>query len=195
MLTNRQSPYGNPNVKRDPEAEKQESPYGFMTWVNTDGDLFPGADRHWARGSGAGGTIVMWNHTNGLVFVGAGIQPGTDSENLPVILERAIKTKNPLIRRPAVPRIGQFCHSYILVGHVEPSKTSVRDAQLEATLTKPNGDDMKIKAIHYRDNLWKIPIAPDTLGVWTYHAEFSNRTPGTSGRFRCVPSGYSAQKP
>ena len=25
-----------------------EAPYGFMTWVNTDGDFYPGADRAWA---------------------------------------------------------------------------------------------------------------------------------------------------
>ena len=29
-----------------------EAPYGFMTWVNTDGDVYPKADRAWAWGTG-----------------------------------------------------------------------------------------------------------------------------------------------
>ncbi|MCH8215996.1 MAG: serine hydrolase [Planctomycetes bacterium] len=197
MLTNDRSPYGNPHVKRDREAEKRESPYGFMTWVNSDGDLFPGADRHWARASGAGGTIVLWNHTNGYVFVGSGIQSLTDTSSLPLVLEGAIQGENPLIQEPAVPRIGQFCHSHILAGHEEPFDASADSTQLRVAMTKPNGIKRVIKASHYRDNLWRIPIAPDILGVWQYQAEFSDGSPGTTGRFECVPSPYSdvSQKP
>ncbi len=177
--------------------KKRESPYGFMTWVNSDGDLFPGADRHWARASGAGGTIVLWNHTNGYVFVGSGIQSLTDTSSLPLVLEGAIQGENPLIQEPAVPRIGQFCHSHILAGHEEPFDASADSTQLRVAMTKPNGIKRVIKASHYRDNLWRIPIAPDILGVWQYQAEFSDGSPGTTGRFECVPSPYSdvSQKP
>lgn len=42
------------DLERFPEA-----PYGFMTWVNTDGDFYPGADRAWAWAAGAGGTRVL----------------------------------------------------------------------------------------------------------------------------------------
>jgi len=73
-----------------------ECPYGFMTWVNTDGDHFPGADKAWAWGSGAGGTKIMWNRNNGIVFAGVSIaaEPGTQS--IPHIIERNIAGPNRL---------------------------------------------------------------------------------------------------
>ena len=49
-----------------------ESPYGLMTWVNTDGDYYPDADTAWAWAHGAGGTFVLWNHRFGIVFAAIG---------------------------------------------------------------------------------------------------------------------------
>lgn len=68
----------------------EESPYGFLTWVNTDKDYFPGADRTWAWGSGAGGTKVLWNHNNGIVFTGVGIQMSPSEHSIPHILEQSL---------------------------------------------------------------------------------------------------------
>jgi len=45
-------------VNLDPK-EFPEVPYGFLTWVNTDGDFYPGADTAWAWGAGAGGTYIL----------------------------------------------------------------------------------------------------------------------------------------
>ena len=91
--------YNGPNDGRiglDPERFK-ESPYGFLTWVNTDGDYFPGADGAWAWGSGAGGTKVLWNRNNGIVFAGAGIEMSPSRASIPHILEQSVLGSDPLV--------------------------------------------------------------------------------------------------
>jgi CubicO group peptidase (beta-lactamase class C family) len=94
MRVNYAGPYDGV-VGLDP-AQFPEAPYGYLTWVNTDGDLCPGADRAWAWGSGAGGMKVIWNHKLGIVFAGIGvrIQPGEVS--VPQFVEAAILGRNPL---------------------------------------------------------------------------------------------------
>ncbi len=73
-----------------------ESPYGFMTWVNTDGNYYPGADTFWAFGRGLD-NYILWNTTNGIVFVGKGVQANPTSDGIPHIIERNITGPNPLI--------------------------------------------------------------------------------------------------
>ena len=70
------------SVGLDPK-QFPEAPYGFMTWVNTDGDYYPGADKAWAWGAGAGGSRVLWNHRNGIVFAGFGVPQGSSSPSTP----------------------------------------------------------------------------------------------------------------
>jgi CubicO group peptidase (beta-lactamase class C family) len=80
----------------DPK-EFPEAPYGYMTWVNTDGDYYPGADRAWAWGAGAGGSRVLWNHRNGIVFAGFGVPSGPSPDGIPHIIESCIAGPNPLV--------------------------------------------------------------------------------------------------
>jgi hypothetical protein len=75
-------------------AEFPEAPYGFMTWVNTDGDFYPGADRAWAWGAGAGGTYILWNRNNGIVFVGVGINTRTTADGIPHVIEACLVDGN-----------------------------------------------------------------------------------------------------
>jgi hypothetical protein len=75
----------NLDPKRFPEA-----PYGFMTWVNTDGDFYPGADRAWAWAAGAGGARVLWNRNNGIVFAAFGADKGPSDNGIPHVIERSI---------------------------------------------------------------------------------------------------------
>jgi CubicO group peptidase (beta-lactamase class C family) len=70
MLVNYSGP-NDGNVGLDPK-KFTEVPYGFMTWVNTNGDLMPGADHQWAYAAGAGGHLTMWNRRFGIVLAGAG---------------------------------------------------------------------------------------------------------------------------
>lgn len=67
-----------------------EAPYGYMTWVNTDGDLLPGADKAWAYASGAGGHKVFWNQKYGIVFAAAGAKRMERDGDIPAIVERHI---------------------------------------------------------------------------------------------------------
>lgn len=70
-----------------------ESPYGYLTWVNTDGDFYPGADRGWAFGAGAGGSYVLWNHRFGIVFAGFGIDTGPTAHGIPHVIEAHLADK------------------------------------------------------------------------------------------------------
>lgn len=72
-----------------------ECPYGYLTWTNTDGDYFPVADTAWAWGSGAGGTKIMWNRNNGVVFAGAGIADRGGRRGIPNIIDNALTEADP----------------------------------------------------------------------------------------------------
>ncbi len=76
--------------------EFPECPYGYMTWVNTDGNFYPGADRAWAFGAGAGGSYVLWNHRYGIVFAGFGVDTRPTRAGIPQVLEAGIRGPNPL---------------------------------------------------------------------------------------------------
>ena len=91
--------YQGPNdgrVELNPE-QFPECPYGFLTWVNTDGDYCSGADTGWAFGRGAGGTMVLWNSELGVVFAAAGLQMPPDSNSMVHIIEACVAGPNPLV--------------------------------------------------------------------------------------------------
>jgi CubicO group peptidase (beta-lactamase class C family) len=67
-----------------------ECPYGLLSWTNSDGDYFPGADSGWAWGAGAGGTYIVWNAKLGFVFAAAGIEMDPDRNGIPHLIERAL---------------------------------------------------------------------------------------------------------
>jgi hypothetical protein len=81
--------YDGPNdgqIGMDPK-QFPEAPYGFLTWVNSDGDLLPGADSGWAYASGAGGFKTFWNRSFGIVFATAGATRLPRTRDIPHILE------------------------------------------------------------------------------------------------------------
>ena len=84
-------------IDRDPKAFP-EAPYGFMTWVNTDGDCFPGADTAWACAAGAGRTYIFWNRNNGIVFAGVGVDTGSTADGILHVIEAGVSGANPLVR-------------------------------------------------------------------------------------------------
>jgi hypothetical protein len=93
MQVNYDGPYDG-KVGLDTE-QFPEAPYGYFTWVNTDGDYFPDAGRAWAWGSGAGGMKTMWNRENGIVFAAIGARIGPGTKSIPRIIEEAILAPNP----------------------------------------------------------------------------------------------------
>ena len=103
-----------------------EAPYGFMTWVNTDGDYYPDADSRWAWGSGAGGSYVLWNHGNGIVFAGFGVDTRPTRQGIPQIVESSITGVNPLsqVKRPTASKCasGSGPAAREVLGVPEPSR-------------------------------------------------------------------------
>lgn len=88
MRVNYDGPYDG-RVELDP-AQFPEAPYGYLTWVNADGDFFPGADRAWAWDSGAGGMKTMWNRNIGIVFAAIGARIGPGARSVPHMIEAAV---------------------------------------------------------------------------------------------------------
>lgn len=105
MLVNYNGP-DDGQIGLDPAAFP-EAPYGYMTWVNTDGDYYPGADRKWAWGAGIGGSLILWNAQYGIVFAGFGVNPDPTSNGIPHIIENHIEGPNPLLGKN-MSNIGTF---------------------------------------------------------------------------------------
>ena len=85
-----------------------ESPYGYLTWVNSAGDYYPDSDTNWAWALGYAGQLIMWNHTNGIVYVAKNAQEGATLFNnqlplppftngIPYMIEKNIIGPNPLV--------------------------------------------------------------------------------------------------
>jgi hypothetical protein len=88
-------------INLDP-GDFPESPYGYLTWCNTDGDYYPGADTAWAWGYGAGGTYILWNRNNGIVYAGVGTAWGPTANGIPHKIENNITGPNPLLNTPTI---------------------------------------------------------------------------------------------
>ena len=88
------SPKRSFTIKEFPDA-----PYGYFTWVNTDGDLWKDCDKAWAAAFGAGGTFIAWNRNNGIVVVGKGLSSSdlTSWSRLFKEIEKSITGANPLV--------------------------------------------------------------------------------------------------
>lgn len=86
---------GKPSLLHGNETKFPEAPYGYMTWVNTDKDVYPKADRAWAWGAGRGGHAIFWNHKLGIVFACHGRVPDAA---FPEIIEANIAESNPLAK-------------------------------------------------------------------------------------------------
>jgi CubicO group peptidase (beta-lactamase class C family) len=80
-----------PNDKDKPgcSGPKHEPAYGYMTWVNTDRDVYPKASKEWAWGAGSGGHRIFWNHRLGIVY--AELNSGYEGA-IPEIIEANLST-------------------------------------------------------------------------------------------------------
>jgi hypothetical protein len=185
--------------------EFPEVPYGFLTWVNTDRDLFAGTDSAWACGRGAGGSVVLWNRNNGIVFAGVGIQVGAGAESIPRVLEGAIRGPNPLFQPQATPVSGD---AHATVAGVQTSSQKVgrwgifehavrnendyanpyADVTLNVVYAKPDGGTVRFWGFYDGANTWRLRFMPDEVGTWRYEASFSDGSPGGVGTFECTAS-------
>ncbi len=179
------------NVGLDPQ-ELPEAPYGFMTWVNTDGDYYPGADKTWAWGAGAGGSRVLWNHKNGIVFAGFNVPSGPSSDGIPHIIESSIDSPNPLVDH--VRRFAKWAPIEIALtgppsrGRGEPNPFAV---SLDVLFTGPSGTQYRVPGFYDGDgrggldgSVWKVRFSADEIGPWKYVSQSNDRQlDGRSGEF------------
>jgi CubicO group peptidase (beta-lactamase class C family) len=90
-----------------------ESPYGLMTWVNTDQDLYPAAATTWAVALGVGGHYIIMDPSSGIVFAALsatfdpvpGNPPGWPTEVRSVVeaLHTSVAGPNPLVNVDETP--------------------------------------------------------------------------------------------
>jgi hypothetical protein len=80
-----------------------DSPYGLMTWVNTDQDLYPAAAATWAVGLGAEGHYLAFDPASGIVLAvehgDFAPQPG-NPPGWPIPISVAVETIQQNIERP-----------------------------------------------------------------------------------------------
>jgi len=186
MRVNYEGPYDGIIGLRNYGDRFVECPYGYMTWVNTDGDYFPGADRAWAWGSGAGGTKIFWNRRNGIVFAAAGLKMEPDSNSIPHIIERYIDGPNPLVT--GTPAVGKWERFEAVVENSKEYADPYTDVRLEVIYTKPDGSTVNFWGFYDGGTMWRIRFMPDQIGEWKYQANFSDGTLGISGAFNCMDS-------
>jgi len=186
MLVN----YDGPNDGRiglSPE-KFPECPYGYLTWVNTDQDLFPGADSAWACGRGAGGSIVLWNHRNGIVFAGIGINASSGTNSIARVIETSIVGPNLLAGSQTADTVGQWDCFEVSVNNAKDYPNPYGDVALKVTYRSPDGRDIEFWGFYDGGRTWKIRFMPDRIGTWKFDAAFSDGSEGISGTFECVPS-------
>jgi hypothetical protein len=163
-----------------------EAPYGFMTWVNTDGDYYPGASRAWAAARGAGGHVTLWNHELGIVYAAAGLEENDRANSIARILQSHLIT----LPAPAAPpvRVGRWERFEAVVRNSKPYKDPYRDVMLNVTYTAPDRTKTEFWGFHDAPGVWKIRFMPDQPGEWSFDAKFSDGAPGMAGKFRVVSS-------
>jgi CubicO group peptidase (beta-lactamase class C family) len=165
-----------------------ECPYGYLTWVNTEGDLFVDADRAWACGRGAGGSIVLWNHNNGIVFAGIGIQASSGTNSIARVIESSIVETNPLTDNKNIVRIGQWDRFEASIHNTKDYREPYRDVTLDVTYERPDGGKVEFWGFYDCGQTWRIRFMPDRVGTWKYRAVFSDGSGEISGTFECVRS-------
>ena len=169
-----------------------EAPYGFMTWVNTDGNYYPGTDKAWAWGAGAGGSRVLWNHRNGIVFAGFSVPSGPSSDGIPHAIESCIDGPNPLVH--SVGRVAKWAPIEIAFtgpeckGRGAPNPFCI---PLDVVFTSPSGRQYRVPGFYDGDgrcgldgSVWKVRFSADETGEWTYASQSKDgQLDGHSGTF------------
>jgi hypothetical protein len=168
--------------------EFPEAPYGFLTWVNTDRDLFPGTDAAWACGRGAGGSVVLWNRNNGIVFAGVGIRVGAGAASIPRVIEGAITGPNPLFSAEAVQKVGRWGVFERAVRNEKKYTNPYEDVTLDVVYIKRGGGTVRFWGFYDGAGIWRTRFMPDQVGTWQYEASFSDGSGTVKGAFECVPS-------
>ncbi|MCG8370171.1 MAG: Ig-like domain-containing protein, partial [Proteobacteria bacterium] len=117
-----------------------ESPYGLMTWVNTDRDLYPGSSPEWVVSLGAGGHYIVYNREFGIVLAVingsfapvAGNPPGwpTPVRAAIEVIEAGVAGANPLVQVDTTPPSAPGAPGATIIGQsVQLSWSAASDAE------------------------------------------------------------------
>lgn len=182
--------YNGPNNGRIELSEVKfpESPYGYLTWVNSENDLYKGADKAWANGSGYGGCVIMWNNNNGIVFTGFGIRSSSEKTNLPMIIEKNIRKDNPLLKNKPVPKVGRWSYFEKSIKHDQTFNNPYEQKELRAGFELPDGKIIQVRGFYDGNQTWKVRFMPSFEGVYHYELRFNNENPIKKGCFEVQSS-------
>jgi CubicO group peptidase (beta-lactamase class C family) len=160
-----------------------ESPYGYLTWVNTDQDYFKRADRAWASGSGAGGSRIIWNKNNGIVFAGFGINPVSGETNLPLIIENHIFKENPLLRKKPIPNVGQWSYFETSWQFKQTKINPYEDIEIQAIFRDSQGEVTETGGFYDGNITWKVRFMPSKTGLYSYQLKLKDGKVVKEGQF------------
>lgn len=118
------------------------------------------------------------------------ISPGQPQKTSPSAASRTAQgLPNPAI----VPLWGRF---ETAVTNARSYANPFADVTLNTTFTRPDNSRVSFWGFHDGDgnggqtgHVWKLRFMPDQVGTWSYECAFSDRMPGTSGKFQCVAEG------
>jgi hypothetical protein len=86
-----------------------------------------------------------------------------------------------------IPRFGLF---EIALTSPDAFQNPFMDVRVSAEFRAPDGRRVTVQGFYYGGAEWRVRLAPDQVGQWSYKARLSNTAKSTlrSGTFRCVPS-------
>jgi len=151
-----------------------------------------GTDKPWAWDAGAGGTRILWNRNNGIVFAGFGVPKGPSSNDIPHFIEASIDDPDPLVGN-----VGDFAkwapieivfEGPLSKGRGDPNPFAV---SLDVIFTAPSGTKYTVPGFYDGDgqggldgNIWKVRFSADETGRWNYITRSDeSKLNGLSGKY------------
>ncbi|MFQ5808236.1 MAG: DUF5060 domain-containing protein, partial [Armatimonadota bacterium] len=156
----------------------------------------------------AGGTRILWNHNNGIVFAGVGVDTGATSRGIPHIIAANITRGSSLVaaadaaadRGRDLGDIGRFA-KWARVEIAMPGPDSVGAGTpnpfaipVDVTFRGPGGRTYTAPGFYDGDgrggldgNVWKVRFAADATGTWRFTwRSAESRLDGYTGSFTVV---------
>jgi CubicO group peptidase (beta-lactamase class C family) len=195
-----------------------EAPYGYMTWVNTDRDLWPDASASWAAAHGSGNHIVAWDPGSGMVLAVLG---GRFAEvegappGWPVPMRPALETIDAYLAgphpgvAPRKQRLGEIAAQRVwapfeitLRGPKSTSRAGPNPfgLRLDIEFEAPRGERLRVPGFYAGNgrggpdgDVWKVRFAADEPGLWRVITHSSAAAlDGLEGSFEVEPAAPDA---
>lgn len=147
-------------------------------------------------GAGAGEAYVLWNHKNGVVFAGVGVNTGPTARGIPHIIEANIIGPDPLMGK-AIGSVGTFAKwAKVEIPMTGPDSLGTGTPNpfsifVDVTFTGPSGQTYTVPGFYDGDgrggldgNVWKVRFSADETGSWKFASRSANaELDGYAGSF------------